>query len=335
MVSVLYMAKSKAAEPAARTQNSSTEWGDGFSIVRIHSASDGSLQPAYFFASQPGISKPLVVSLHTWSGDYTQNDPLAIMVKNEGWNYIHPNFRGPNRSKDACLSKKAVSDIDDSIQYAISKGSVDPENIFVVGVSGGGYATLGMYLKTSHHIRAFLAWAAISDLSAWFYQSKSRYPEYAQDILQSTSDGIHFDENEARRRSPLFWDMPAKPKGRLEIFEGINDGYTGSVPISQSILFFNRIVMHYGYPESRVGEADMVKLLTGGIERKADCDRIEGRDVLYERNTAPVSLTIFDGGHEMLAEYCFGRMKSLAGQGAAGSLKRRIKNPTEKSSTGR
>src|SRR5437899_10289025 len=147
-VSMLYMTKSKAAEPAAPTQNSPTEWGDGFSIVRIHSASDGSLQPAYFFASQPGISKPLVVSLHTWSGDYTQNDPLAIMVKNEGWNYIHPNFRGPNRSKDACLSKKAVSDIEDSIQYAISKGSVDPGNIFVVGVSGGGYATLGMYLKT-------------------------------------------------------------------------------------------------------------------------------------------------------------------------------------------
>ncbi len=74
--------------------------------------------------------------------------------------------------------------------------------------------------------------------------------------------------------------------------------------------------------ESRVGEADLVKLLTRGIERKADYDKIEGRDVLYAKNTAPVSLTIFDGGHEMLAEHCFGRMKTLAGQGLTGSLKR-------------
>jgi pimeloyl-ACP methyl ester carboxylesterase len=227
-LSVLISSNSRPAEPAAPAPTAPTKWPDGFSLVRIPSSLDESFQAAYFLASQPGVLNPLVVSLHTWSGDYSQSDPLAEMVKNEGWNYIHPDFRGRNSSKDACLSKKAISDIDDSIQYAINKGFVDPENIFIVGVSGGGYATLGMYLKTSHSIKAFLAWAAISDLSAWFYQSKVRYPEYAQDILRRTSDGINLDENEARRRSPLFWEMPAKPKGRLEIFEGIKDGYTGS-----------------------------------------------------------------------------------------------------------
>jgi hypothetical protein len=118
--------------------------------------------------------------------------------------------------------------------------------------------------------------------------------------------------------------MPAKPKGRLEIFEGIKDGYTGSVPISHSILFFNKIVMHYGYPESRVGEADIVKLLTRGIEQKVDCEKIEGRNVLYAKNTAPVSLTIFDGGHEMLTEYCLRRMKTLAGERTAGTKPTKI-----------
>ena len=89
-------------------------WSDGFTIVKIQSSADASLQPAYFLPSQPGTLKPLVVGLHTWSGDYTQNDPLAKIAKREGWNYIHPNFRGPNWTKDACLSEKALADIDDA-----------------------------------------------------------------------------------------------------------------------------------------------------------------------------------------------------------------------------
>lgn len=288
-----------------------SEWNDGFTTVQIRSSADGFLQPAYFTESSTKTVKPLIVSLHTWTGGYSQEDPLAAMVKNEGWNYIHPDFRGPNRTQDACLSPKAISDIDDAIQYAIDNGSVDMGNIFVVGLSGGGYATLGTYLKTRHIIKAFLAWASISDLAAWFYHSRNRNVTYAQDILRCTSDGINFDENEARRRSPMAWDMPAKPKGRLEIFAGIDDGYTGSVPISHSILFFNRLVAHYGYPESRIGDADLVKLLTRGIEGTDDLGMIGERKVLYVKNTPPVSLTIFDGGHEMLPEYCFKRIKEI------------------------
>jgi len=127
-------------------------------------------------ATQTVDLEPLIVSLHTWSGDYSQNDPLAEMARKEGWNYIHPDFRGPNRTRDACLSKKAITDIDDAVQYAKDNGNgnVDMNNIFIVGASGGGYATLGSYLKISHQIKAFLSWVPISDLSAWFHQSKNR-----------------------------------------------------------------------------------------------------------------------------------------------------------------
>ena len=289
-----------------------TKWGEGFQLVQIRSSVDSSLQSAYFSVSHSGIVKPLLVSLHTWSGDYSQNDPLATMAYKHGWNYIHPDFRGPNWSKDACLSNKAIADIDDAIQYAIDNGSVDTENIFIVGASGGGYAVLGSYLKTRYKIKTFQSWVPISDLSAWFHQSRSRNAKYAQDILKCISNGIIFDENEARQRSPLFWDMPAAPKGKLEIFAGINDGYTGSVPISHSILFFNRLVAHYGYPESRVEAFDIVKLLSRSIERTGHFKKIDGRAVLYAKNTPPVSLIIFDGGHEMLPEYCFERLKEIA-----------------------
>jgi hypothetical protein len=169
-----------------------------------------------------------------------------------------------------------------------------------------------MYLKTSHRVKAFLAWAPISDLSAWFHQSKTRDARYAQDILQCTSSRTELDQNNANERSPMFWDMPAKPNGRLEIYAGINDGYTGSVPISHSIQFFNRTVEHYGYAGSKVGQTDLVRLLTRGIERKDHPTKIGDREVVYRRDTIPVSLVIFDGAHEMLTEYCFHRLQQLA-----------------------
>ena len=292
-------------------------WPEDFAVVHLQSSADGSLQPAYFFAAPPGVAQPLLVSLHAWNGSYAQDDPLAARARHEGWNYIHPDFRGPNRTKEACLSQQSLADIDDAIQYAIDNGAVDEDNIFVVGASGGGYATLGAYVKSHHRIKAFLSWVPISDLISWFYQSKSRNAGFAQDILQCTSDGMRLDEHEARLRSPIFWDLPTTPRGRLEIYAGIHDGYTGSVPISHSVLFFNRLVEHYGYAASRVEASDMAKLLTRGMERGEHLQEIDGHVVLFSKKTPLVSLTIFDGGHKMLPEYCFERLKEIAEQGVA------------------
>ena len=311
----LYFPQTSSHQTAQWDNTSRTKWGKEFLVVKIRSKADNSLQPAYFLPAQSKVPRPLIVSLHTWSGDYSQDDPLAELTRKNQWNYIHPDFRGPNWTPDACLSKKALTDIDDAIQYAKDNGPVDTKNIFVVGVSGGGYAALGSYLKTSHQVKAFLSWAPISDLSAWFHQSKSRDVKYAQDILKCTSGGAVLDQNKANERSPMFWDMPARPKGRLEIYAGINDGYTGSVPISHSIQFFNRAVQHYGYAGSTVGQTDFVRLLTRGIERKDHPSTIGNREVVYRRDTKPVSLVIFDGSHEMLTEYCFDRIKQIVQRG--------------------
>jgi pimeloyl-ACP methyl ester carboxylesterase len=304
--------KSAILPPPARDNMSGKNWDDVFSVVNIQSSADASLQHAYFLASKPGTLKPLIVSLHSWSNDFSQKDALAEMARKEGWNYIHPDFRGPNNTIDACLSKKVISDIDDAIQYAENNGNVDINKIFIVGASGGGYVTLGSYLKTSHKVKAFLSWVPISDLSAWFYESKNRSATYAHDILRCTSDGITFDQNKAKERSPMFWDLPLKPNGRLEIYAGIDDGYTGSVPIQHSIQFFNRIVEHYGYADSKVGQSDIIKLLSKGIERNSTASTIDDREVVYKRDTKLVSLVIFNGSHEMLPKYCFYRIKQIA-----------------------
>jgi len=142
-------------------------WPEGFSVVEIESSLDHTRQRAIFHPAAGAIKRPLLVSLHVWSGNYASSDSLAPLADKEDWNYIHPDFRGPNRATDNCLSDKVIGDIDDAIAYGMRVGNVDPEQIFVVGFSGGAYAALGMYARTRHRVRAFLAWAPISDLGAW------------------------------------------------------------------------------------------------------------------------------------------------------------------------
>mgnify|MGYP002682023360 CR=1 FL=1 len=65
-------------------------------------------------------------------------------------------------------------DIDDAIAYAKASAPVDDRFVFVTGVSGGGYATLGAYMRSHHNIRLCLAWVPISDLAAWYEESAAR-----------------------------------------------------------------------------------------------------------------------------------------------------------------
>lgn len=123
------------------------EWSKSFIVVDIKSSMDNNLQKAYFYKSKSNFPKPLIVSLHTWSADYSQNDDLAKLCEQKDLNYIHPNFRGANRTKEACCSELALTDIDDSITFGINNSNVDTTNIFVIGVSGGGYATLCTFMK--------------------------------------------------------------------------------------------------------------------------------------------------------------------------------------------
>lgn len=287
-----------------------SDWDDSFSLVKIKSSTDNNYQSAIFLASSK--TKPLLVSLHTWSGDFSQTDPLATLAKAHGWNYIHPDFRGPNRTIEACLSPLVISDIDDAIDYAIENSAVDIDNIFVVGVSGGGYAALGSYLKTKHKVKRFISWVPISDLSAWHSQSLSLGNDnYANDIEGCTSS---LNSEEIKARSPLYWEFPANNGSYLDIFAGINDGHkgVGSVPISHSLLFFNRLLTEANLNDKVVDENKIVELLTRAISIKNDANMIGDRAVIYQNITVKATLTIFNGGHEMLPEYTFSRLIELS-----------------------
>jgi hypothetical protein len=103
----------------------------------------------------------------------------------------------------------------------------------------------------------------ITDIASWYYQSKSRQLQYFHDIVQileMNHENAEFGRK-AQERSPLFMPI-ARRDGKIHLFAGLNDGYSGSVPISHSILFWNRLCRDYGYTEDIFALEDIIALLT-------------------------------------------------------------------------
>lgn len=293
-------------------------WGEAFELVSMPSTIDGSGQKAYWHGSTGAELRPLLVSLHTWSGDFNQRDPLAASAAAANWNYLHPDFRGPNNRPESGLSNLVLADIDDAIQFALDFGSVDPGRIFVVGESGGGHAALGAWLRSRHPIHTVLAWVPITDLEAWYWQCRARGLKCAVDILKVVGgEASDADWEEARNRSPLYMPiLEGRALPGLELYAGIRDGYGNqSVPISHSLLFFNRLADHFGETGSVVDTEQTIRLLSRGVARIETGKQIGGRAVWFERRLPGVRFSIFDGGHEMLNGYCFDRLETLAETG--------------------
>ncbi len=114
----------------------------------------------------------------------------------------------------------------------------------------------------------------------------------------------------AQERSPLFMPI-ARRDGKIHLFAGLNDGYSGSVPISHSILFWNRLCRDYGYTEDIFALEDIIALLTKGI-LPLKGKGIGGRNVFAHKTNSVGSITVFEGGHEILVEYCFEMIKADA-----------------------
>jgi len=164
-----------------------------------------------------------------------------------------------------------------------------------------------MYMKTSLEIRSFSAWVPISDLVDWYWACDSRGLKYAGDILSSTgSRNSKLDTEEAKRRSPYFMNTPvsSRKKSILNIYCGIHDGHSGSVPITQSINFYNKLVREMkGKKAALVPREDVLYMLsqrTFDPAEEAPHILPEGRRIHYRKHFQSINLTIFEGGHELL-----------------------------------
>lgn len=283
------------------------QWNENMKEVEIPSSADGAMQKAYFHATASATPQPLIVSFHTWSGDYSQRDPLEKEMLLRDYNYIHPDYRGSNTTPQGCGSPLAISDIEDAIAWAIAHGNVDKNEVHLVGSSGGGYATLLAYMTVKYPVKSFSAWVAISDLEAWYWESLGRKNQYAGHIFAATSSVDELDVAEARRRSPFWMPSPGKLRegSRLYIYTGANDGYTGSVPITHSILMYNRLLTdRSAAPGELVDDRTIISLLAKRGAPNADPRyTIGSRQVWLHREYQDLSLTVFDGGHEQLSRW--------------------------------
>lgn len=280
-------------------------WPLPFQQVQIKSTMDNHLQQAWYYESTGNPLQPLIISLHTWSGDYNQEDPLAREALLRNWNYIHPDFRGANNKPEACGSPLVIADIEDAIRFAIQKGKVDTHNIHIIGVSGGGYTALLAYMKIRYPVKSFSAWVPISDLRSWYWESRGRKAKYADDVEKVAMKNGAMDWPDLDSRSPIHLLYPAslRKNAELHIYAGVHDGYTGSVPISQSMQFYNKIAAAI-YPTRKhllITETLQQSLLAKRINPAADSTlKLNDRQIHLFRKTDRISITLFEGGHEML-----------------------------------
>ncbi len=277
----------------------------------INSTRDGSGQNVrYFVPEKLTEPAPLLVLLHTWSGNVDQ-DSFAPICAQEcqrlGWVLIHPDFRGQNFRPEACASELAVQDVVDAVRWIESQTKIDPRRRYVTGASGGGHMTLIMAGRHPELWAAASAWVPISDLAAWHGESVARKQNYAQHLVQvcggapGTSAQVAV---EYRQRSPLTHLAGAKGLP-LDINAGITDGHShnGSVPISHSLHAFNLLAELQGRGEVRFSAEEIAAMteqqLISPADRAAAPDE-QGRThrILVRRVAGPTRVTIFDGGHE-------------------------------------
>lgn len=212
--------------------------------IYIRSTIDGSMQPSLYFHTEGEEPRPLLVGLHTWSHNRTnQIQYLLKFAEEQNFNMLLPEFRGPNlmsnpNKEQTCGSLLAKQDIKDAIDFIKATKRIDSTNIFLVGLSGGGHMAMLMAGFCPEYFRAIAAFAPISDLERW----KSEAPSYAPHVDYC----CNADPEEMLKRSPInYFDMIAR--ANMKIFHGRIDEV---VPFAQSLDFFNEMLLRH--PKARL-----------------------------------------------------------------------------------
>lgn len=204
--------------------------------LHIPSSLDGSAQPSLFYRSSSSEKRPLLVGLHTWSYDrFNQIDNMLPYAEKLDFHLLLPEFRGPNltdnpRCTEACASTFAMQDVIDAIDYVSGLDNVDADNIFLLGLSGGGHMALMMAGYRPERFRAIGSYVPITDLSRWVNEN----PNYTDHILACCSNS----REEMLRRSPISY-LDEIAHANIKLFHG---KYDPSVPVAHSIDFFNRMM---------------------------------------------------------------------------------------------
>lgn len=264
------------------------------------SGADGSMQPTLFYDPAGGKPAPLLVALHTWGGNYKQPEPgYAAWCIQKGWVFAHPDFRGPNRTPQACGSELVIEDIRSLVAWAQQKAQVDPRRIYLIGCSGGGYAAMLLAGRMPDLWAGVSQWCGIFDLRQW--HAKHKGATYGK-MLESACGGApgsspEVDE-EFRKRSASHWFAGAV-NVPMDLNTGILDGHKGSVPIDHSLNAFNALAN----PADRIAEADIESMtrtatVPAALQFSGNDPLYSDRAVLFRKVSAQTRITVFQGGHE-------------------------------------
>jgi acetyl esterase/lipase len=275
--------------------------------IQYRSAADNSLQPALFYNPGGAEPKPLLIALHSWSGDYTQANPAyGLWCIAKGWVLMHPNFRGVNDHPDACGSELAVKDILSAVEHAKINCQIDESRIYLIGASRGGYASLLMAGRAPEVWAGVSAWCPIYDLRTWYADTKQRKLRYAE-MLEKVCGGAPGSSPEAdedyRMRSASAWLERARGRVNLSINTGITDGHNGSVPVGHTLRAFNAVAALVDrIPEPVIARMEHAPEMPAELLQKIDDPLFGRKPVLFRRASRTAEVTIFQGGHEIIYE---------------------------------
>lgn len=285
-------------------------WPAEIEDIRFESAADHSQQPALFYNPKRDKAVPLLVGLHTWSGGYRQADSEAAYARwciREGWAMVHPHFRGPNNTPEACGSDLAVQDILSAVAYAKKTVAIDPDRVYLIGVSGGGHMALLMAGRAPETWAGVSAWCGIADLAAWHadntrHGKKTRYAEMIERACGGPPGTSPEIDQQYKHRSPITWLANAKTVS-LDINAGITDGHNGSVPVSHSLRAFNAVAA----AADRISDAEIAALaaqpkIPDSLRQTIDDPMFRSNPVLFRRASGNVRVTLFQGGHQILPD---------------------------------
>lgn len=281
-------------------------WPSEVRSIEYRSTADNSLQPSLFYDPGGSDPKPLLIALHSWSSDYKQSNPqYAAWCIAKGWVLMHPNFRGVNNSPEACGSEMVVKDILSAVDYARKRCKIDEKRIYLIGASGGGYASLLMAGRAPDVWAGVSAWCPIYDLKAWHGETrerKLRYAEMLENVCGGAPGASPAVDEQYRVRSAAAWLGRARAVN-LSINTGITDGHDGSVPVSHTLNAFNAVAS----ADDRISDATIADIQRGPHMPERYLQKIVdplfgNKPALFRRVSGSTQVTIFQGGHEIIFE---------------------------------
>ncbi len=287
-------------------------WNRSVQRITYVSSADDTRQPMMFYKPQRDEPRPLLVGLHSWSSNYTQKESAIYAewcIAND-WIFIHPNFRGPNARPQATGSELVIGDVRSAIDYAKANTRVDESRIYAVGWSGGGYLGLLLAGRTPEIWAGVSAWVPISDLNAWYEESRRLGTKYVREIAASCGGNPVGDSpaaEECRKRSAVTYLESARGVP-IDINHGIRDGQSKGdpVPVSQSLRAFNLLAA----PQDRFTEDEIAYFTQEAqvppkLRNETSDPSSGGLRILFRRQSGKARVTIFDGAHDKNTEAAF------------------------------